>query len=34
MKMCKNCNRLNLDDAKKCIGCGKDKFNPVIMENK
>ena len=34
MKMCKNCSRLNPATAKKCIGCGKKEFIPVIMENK
>ena len=34
MKICKNCSRLNLDNAKKCIGCDKKQFIPIIMEDK
>jgi len=31
MKMCVNCNRLNLGDAEECIGCGENEFVEVTF---
>ena len=31
MKMCVKCNRINLDDAEECIGCGEKEFIRVII---
>jgi len=30
MKMCVECNRLNLDDAEVCIECGGSEFVGII----
>jgi RNA polymerase subunit RPABC4/transcription elongation factor Spt4 len=31
MKICDNCQRINLDEAEVCIGCGGDKFTEIIF---
>ena len=30
-KVCKNCRRVNLEEAEKCIGCGKKDFDEMDM---
>lgn len=31
MKVCENCNRVNTDDAKVCVECGKDEFSEIVF---
>lgn len=31
MKICTNCCRVNLDDAKQCIGCSGVEFDGLII---
>ncbi len=30
MKVCDNCQRINLDDTEVCIECGESKFTEIL----
>lgn len=33
MKLCLNCQRINMDDVEQCSACGNSQFSPVWFDD-